>query len=397
MSEQDSWLGRWDQAMMHTFGTPARVFVSGQGTKLRDSDGREYIDLFSGIAVGGLGHAHPAIIEAVTNQVATLGHISNLFASPTQIELAERLSGLVKAAGAASAKVYFANSGAEANEAAFKITRLSGRKRIIAMTGSFHGRTMGALALTSTAKYREPFNPLPGQVDFVPYGDAEALAAVLDTTVAAVVLETIQGESGVVPAPEGYLAKARELCDQYGALLWVDEVQTGIGRCGEWLTSIADGVIPDLITLAKGLGNGIPIGATIATGRAAELFTPGSHGSTFAGNPIACAAGLAVLDTISSGRLLERTRELGDYLEALITSLNNPLITQVRGRGLLLGIVLGAEIAPEIVAELLKAGWITNAPRPDVIRIAPPLVIDIAELDGFVQTLDAMLKGRCDD
>lgn len=394
MSEQDRWLSRWDQAMMHTFDTPARVFVQGNGAELTDIEGRHYVDMFSGIAVGGLGHAHPAVIKAVSSQIATLGHISNLFASVPQITLAERLDSLVVPSGQVATRVYFANSGTEANEAAFKISRLTGRTRVVAMTGSFHGRTMGALALTATEKYRQPFEPLPDQVDFVPFGDLEALAGAMDERVAAVVCETIQGESGVIPAPEGFLAGARRLCDQHGALLWVDEVQTGIGRCGEWFTSIADGVLPDLITLAKGLGNGIPIGATIATGPAADLLTPGSHGSTFAGNPVACAAGLAVLTTITDQGLLQRACDLGERLVAAVTGLDNPLVEQVRGRGLLRAIQLTRDIAPAVVGELLDAGWIVNAPRPSVIRLAPPLVISADQVDGFVDALDATLKGH---
>ena len=387
MTQQD-WLARYDAAMMHNFGPPKRVFERGEGAYLWDADGQRYVDMFSGIAVGGLGHAHPAITAAVSHQLATLGHISNLHASQPQIALAERLAKIATAASPEqSARVYFANSGAEANEAAFKASRLTGRTKLIAMEGSFHGRTMGALAITATAKYRESFAPLPGEVTFVPYGDLDALAAAIDDQTAAVVLEPIQGESGVIVPPAGYLAGVRELTTAHGALLWVDEVQTGIGRCGEWLVSIADGVVPDLITLAKGLGNGVPIGACIALGPTGELFTPGSHGSTFAGNPISAAAGLAVFDTIETEGLLDRAKRLGEHLTAAVTELQHPVIDHVRGRGLLVGIALTEEIAPKVAEVMLDAGWILNAPRPGVLRLAPPLVIDEAELDAFAAAL----------
>lgn len=392
MDPQNDWLARYEQTMMHNFGTPKRVFVRGDGCYLWDADGRRYTDMFSGIAVGGLGHAHPAITSAVSGQLATLGHVSNLYASRPQIELAERLTRL--AGGdrfGQQARIYFANSGTEANEAAFKITRLTGRTKLIAMQGSFHGRTMGALALTSTAKYREPFEPLPGEVVFVPYGDVDALAAAIDENTAAVVVETIQGENGVVVPPAEYLPQVRRLTREHGALLWVDEVQTGIGRCGQWFTSVADGLEPDLVTIAKGLGNGMPIGAVIALGPAGELFTPGSHGSTFAGNPISAAAGLAVLQTIEQDQLLHRANELGEYLAEAILGLGNPQIVEVRGRGLLRGIELATPSAPQLADAMLDAGWIINAPRPSVLRLAPPLVITTTIIDEFVAALGAVL------
>ncbi|GAA2178798.1 acetylornithine transaminase [Brooklawnia cerclae] len=394
---QAAWLARYEATMMHNF-TPTRVFVRGAGTQQWDADGKQYTDMFSGIAVGGLGHAHPAVVEAVSKQLATLGHISNLYASPPQIALAERLAGFATAASpGAVARVYFANSGTEANEAAFKATRLTGRTRIVAMDGAFHGRTMGALAVTSTAKYRVPFEPLPGEVVFVPYGDLDAVAAAVDDSTAAVVLETIQGENGVVVPPEGFLAGVREITSRHGALLWVDEVQTGMGRCGEWMTSVADGVTPDLITLAKGLGNGVPIGACIAVGPAGEFFTPGSHGSTFAGNPISAAAGLAVVDTIEREGLLMRARELGDHLSSVLTGLGHPLIDHVRGRGLLRGVELTADVAPAVADAMLDEGWIINAPRPSVLRLAPPLVITREELDAFAQALASVLNRQVRD
>ncbi|HEY9468486.1 MAG TPA: aminotransferase class III-fold pyridoxal phosphate-dependent enzyme, partial [Propionibacteriaceae bacterium] len=277
-------LDAYAESVMNTFGMPKRVFVRGEGCYLWDAEGRRYLDLLSGLAVNALGHAHPTVLSAVTGQIATLGHVSNFFATPPQVALAERLSSMT---GAKEARVFFTNSGTEANEAAFKITRMTGRSTIISTEGAFHGRSMGALALTHNPKYRLPFEPLPGEVIFVPYGDPEALASVVDETVAAVVLEPIQGENGVVLPPAGYLTKARQICDQHGALLWMDEVQTGMGRCGSWLVHTDEGVTADIVTVAKGLGNGFPVGACIATGQASRLLGPGSHGSTFGGNPVA--------------------------------------------------------------------------------------------------------------
>ena len=387
------WTARYDAALAHTFGAPRLVVARAQGLHVWDVDGRCYTDFLSGIAVNVLGHCHPAITAAVTAQLARCDHVSNFLASPPQIELAERLAGLATAAAPAGtpARVFFGNSGAEANEAAFKLTRLTGRTRIVAMEGSFHGRTMGALALTSKAAYREPFAPLPGDVVFVPYGDVAALADAVDEATAAVVVEAIQGESGVVPAPPGFLAQARRITAERGALLWVDEVQTGLGRCGEWLVSVADGVTPDIVTLAKGLGNGFPIGACVAVGPAADLFGPGSHGSTFGGNPVAAAAGLAVLDTLAGDHLVEAARRMGERLVGAILALRHPLIDHVRGRGLLRGVVLKAPVAAAVNDALLAAGWIVNAPRPDVLRLAPPLIVRQTDIDAFAVALGAAL------
>lgn len=309
---------RYGQVMMNAFGPPKRVFERGRGVYLWDTEGNRYTDLLSGLAVNALGHAHPGVTQAIAGQLDRLGHVSNFFASQQQIRLAERLSGLV-----GDARVFFTNSGAEANEAAFKLTRLTGRTRIIAMEGSFHGRTMGALAITANAKYREPFEPLPGEVQFVPFGDVEALRAAVDDTVAAVVVEAVQGENGVVPAPEGYLAAVREATDRHGALMWVDEVQTGLGRCGDYLAHLSMGPAADLVTLAKGLGNGFPIGACLATGKAAALLAPGQHGTTFGGNPVAAAAGNAVLDALEGG-VLEQARATGAWLAAALRSWATP-------------------------------------------------------------------------
>jgi len=381
-------LDAYAESVMNTFGTPKRVFVRGEGCYLWDAEGRRYLDLLSGLAVNALGHAHPTVLSAVTGQIATLGHVSNFFATPPQVALAERLSRMT---GADEARVFFTNSGTEANEAAFKITRMTGRSKIISTEGAFHGRSMGALALTHNSKYRTPFEPLPSEVIFVPYGDSEALASVVDETVAAVVLEPIQGESGVVVPPAGYLSKARQICDQHGALLWMDEVQTGIGRCGSWLVHVDEGVAADIITVAKGLGNGFPIGACIASGQSSRLLGPGSHGSTFGGNPVAAIAGLAVIAVIERDGLLEHAKALGDHVSVAITKLRHRLITGVRGRGLLQAVILDKPVALAVVDAALEAGFVINAPRPEVLRLAPALIISAAELDRFINVLPSLL------
>jgi acetylornithine aminotransferase len=367
---------------MNAFGPPARAFVSGDGCRLTDDSGRRYLDLLAGIAVVALGHACPAVTAALADQARTLGHVSNFFATPPQIELAERLAGLLPV----PAKVFFTNSGTEANEAALKLTRLTGRHRVVAAEGSFHGRTFGALSLTWTEKYRAPFEPLPGEVVFVPYGDVEALAAVMDETVAAIVLEPIQGENGVVVPPAGYLAAARRLADRHGALLWFDEIQSGLGRTGDWFAHTASGAVPDLVTVAKALGNGFPIGACLAAGPAADLFGPGAHGTTFGGNPLAARVGLAVLDGI--GPLLPHVRELGEWLKGELAAL--PGVAEVRGRGLFIGVRLAAPAAGRLAAAALEAGIIVNAPRPDVIRLIPPLVITQADLGELLAAWPAL-------
>lgn len=396
-SAQAALLSRYDGAVMNTFGAPSRVFVRGEGVYLWDADGNRYLDLLSGLAVNALGHAHPQVLGAISAQLSTLGHVSNFFATPTQIALAERLVGFVTAnAPGTPGRVFFTNSGTEANEAGFKITRMTGRTRLIAMDGAFHGRSLGALALTANPKYREPFEPLPGEVTFVPYGDVEALAAAVDHTVAAVIIEPIQGENGVIEPPDGFLAKAREITAAAGALLWLDEVQTGLGRCGDWLASTSSGVTADIVTFAKGLGNGFPIGACVATGAAASLLTPGTHGSTFGGNPVAAAAGLAVLAIIERDGLLARSVVAGEHLASAVMALNHPLIAAVRGRGLLRGIVLTKPIAASVARDALAAGFVINAPRPEVLRIAPPLIVTDAQLDEFVAALPGLLERAAD-
>jgi acetylornithine/N-succinyldiaminopimelate aminotransferase len=375
--------------MMSNFGVPKVELVSGLGAVVIDADGKEYLDLLGGIAVNSLGHAHPAIVAAVSEQIATLGHVSNFFTHPTVLDLAEQLLRIVGAPE--DGRTLFCNSGAEANEAAFKIARLTGRPRMIAADGGFHGRTMGALALTGQPGKRAPFEPMPAGVEFLPYGDVEALRAVVDDKVAAVFLEPIQGEAGVIPAPDGYLAAAREITAQHGALLVLDEVQTGIGRTGHWFAHQICGVRPDIITLAKGLGGGLPIGAVIGIGPAAKLLTAGQHGSTFAGNPVCAAAALAVLATIENDRLLDHVDSLGKHLSGAIEDLRHPLVDHVRGAGLLLGIVLTENLAGATVAAAMDAGFIINAPGPGVLRLAPPLILTTEQADSFVDALPRIL------
>lgn len=381
-----TWQERYRSALMNTFGTPKLLLTRGEGAHVWDADGREYVDFLGGIAVNSLGHAHPAVVEAVTTQLGTLGHVSNFFASEPQLALAERLLSLLGAQG----HVFFSNSGTEANEAAFKLTRRTGRTHIVATEGAFHGRTMGALALTSKAAYREPFEPLPGDVTFVPYGDAAALAAAVTDETAAVVLEPIQGEAGVRVPPAGYLAAARRACDEHGALLWLDEIQTGVGRTGAWFAHQlpdAQGVTPDIVTLAKGLGGGIPIGATIGLGRAGALLEPGNHGTTFGGNPVACAAALAVLDTIEKDGLLDHVNALGKTLR---DGLVEPRVSEIRGEGLMIGLELTVD-APSVVASAQTAGFILNATTPSSIRLVPPLVLTDDDAHSLIDAWAAIL------
>lgn len=373
------WQERWRASLMDNYGTPAMTLVRGSGARAWDAEGREYVDLLAGIAVNALGHAHPSIVAAVSDQLATLGHTSNLALTPPAVELAERLLALLDPMGAQRGRVFFCNSGAEANEAAFKLSRRTGRTRVVVAERSFHGRTMGSLALTAQPAKQDPFRPLPGDVVVVPYGDADALRAAVDERTAAVFLEPIQGEGGVIPAPDGYLRTAREACDARGALLILDEVQTGVGRTGHWFAHQASGVRPDVVTLAKGLGGGLPIGAMVAFGDAAGLLGPGSHGSTFGGNPVSCAAALAVLHVIERDALLARVPIVSDRLRTIVTA--TPLVDHVRGEGLLLGVVLREPVAGAVEAAARSHGLIVNAVAPEVIRMAPPLVLSDDDLD----------------
>ena len=384
-ASQPQWRERWQHALMDNYGTPSIELVRGLGARVWDADGREYIDLLAGIAVNALGHGDPRLVDAVATQLATLGHTSNLQAHEPVIRLAERLIALI---GDPSARVFFCNSGAEANEAAFKMARLTGRTGMVVANGSFHGRTMGALSLTAQPAKQDPFRPLPGEVSAVPFGDADALAAAVSASTAAIVLEPIQGEGGVIVPPEGYLAQARRIADEHGALLIVDEVQTGIGRTGTWFAHQAEGVHPDIVTLAKGLGGGLPIGAVIGLGDAAALFTPGSHGSTFGGNPVSCAAAHAVLDAIEADGLMARARYLHDVLASGVVERGHGLVTGARGRGLLMAAVLAAPPAADLERACREQGLIVNAVAPDAIRLAPPLVLTDADVQVALDRWD---------
>ena len=385
MSET-TWQDQWQTAIMPTYGTPQLELVKGSGAIVTDSEGKDYLDLLSGIAVNALGHAHPAIIEAVTTQISTLGHTSNIFAHPQVITLAEKLREIA-GEQAKDAQVFFSNSGAEANEAAFKIARATGRPRILTAERGFHGRTMGSLALTGQPDKRKPFEPMPAGVDYFPYGDLEAVREMADESVAAILVESIQGETGVIPAPEGFLAGLREICDEHGILLMIDEVQAGMARTGDWFGYQSAGIVPDVITLAKGLGGGLPIGATIAW-PPAQLLEKGMHGTTFGGNPVACAAANAVIDTIRTENLMDNVNKVGAYFEQQLAA--HPSVTEVRGRGLMLGVVLDAPLTEDP----LDYGLILNRPSPDVIRIVPPLNMTMQQAQDGVDKITTMLDAH---
>ncbi|HST65480.1 MAG TPA: acetylornithine transaminase [Mycobacteriales bacterium] len=392
MTATDALRARWDAVMMPNYGTPPIALARGEGSRVQDVDGTWYLDCIAGIAVSALGHAHPALVEAVRTQVGRLAHSSNLFLHEPGVALAERLTGLL-----GGGRVFFCNDGAEANEAALKIVRRhgwtadpsGGRVEVVAAEAGFHGRTFGALSLTGTASKRDPFAPLPGPVTFVPYGDEAALRAAVTGRTAAVFLEPTLGEGGVVPPPPGYLAAARELCDAAGALLVIDEVQSGVGRTGAWFAHQEAGVRPDVVTLAKGLGGGLPIGACVAFGAAGELLTAGLHGSTFGGNPVSCAAALAVLDTIEKDDLLASVRAVGDRLAAGLAAIDSPLVQGVRGSGLWRALVLTRPVAAQVEAAARPAGVLVNAVQPDAIRLAPPLILTAAEADEAAAALGA--------
>jgi acetylornithine/N-succinyldiaminopimelate aminotransferase len=384
------WQQRYADVMLGVYGTPQRVLVRGEGAYVWDADDRRYLDLLGGIATNVLGHAHPALVDAVTAQLSTLGHVSNFFATQPQIGLAERLLALLDAPS--GSRVFFANSGGEANEAAFKMARRTGRRRVLALEGAFHGRSMGALALTHKPAYREPFAPLPGGVEHLPFGDVDALAAAMDESVAALFVEPIQGEAGVRPLPEGYLARARQLTAAHGALLVLDEVQTGIGRTGAWFAHSRHGVVPDVVTLAKGLGGGLPVGAVVALGNhAAELLGPGQHGTTFGGNPVSTAAALATLGVIERDGLLSNVREVGARVRDGVLATGHPLVAGVRGEGLLFGIALASPVAAAAALGALDAGFIVNAVNPSTLRLAPPLLLTGDQADTFVAALPQVL------
>ncbi|MFC7614221.1 acetylornithine transaminase [Actinokineospora soli] len=380
---------RWQGAMMNNYGTPALTLVRGEGAHVWDADGNRYTDFLAGIATNVLGHGHPAVVEAVTRQISTLGHTSNLYVNQVAVDLADALLDVAGLTG--QAKVAFCNSGAEANEAALKLTRLTGRTKVVACEGAFHGRTMGALTLTGQPPKRTPFEPLVPGVVHVPFGDTEALRAAVDADTAAVFIEPVLGEGGVIPAPDGYLHAAREITTAAGALLVLDEVQTGIGRLGSWFAFQQAGIVPDVFTLAKGLGGGLPLGACVAVGPAADLFGPGHHGTTFGGNPVACAAGLAVLRTIAADGLLDHTAALGKDIAAGVEALDHPLVAGVRGAGLLLGIALTRPVSADAAKAAQAHGFLVNNVQPDALRLAPPLVVTDEQAKALVTALPSIL------
>jgi acetylornithine/N-succinyldiaminopimelate aminotransferase len=394
-SANEELLARRDAVLMGNYGRPPLALVRGQGSTVWDADGNAYLDLVAGIAVCLLGHAHPAVSAAVQRQLATLEHTSNLYATEPSVALAEALIARLVPEQQAEARVFFCNSGAEANETAIKIARRTGRTGLVAAEKSFHGRTLGALSITGQPSKRAPFEPLLPGVTFVPYGDADALRAALTEDTAALFLEPTLGEGGVVPPPAGYLAAARAACDEVGALLVLDEVQS-IGRTGSWYAHTREDIRPDVVTLAKGLGGGLPIGACIGLGRAATLLQAGDHGSTFGGNPVVCAAALAVLETIENEGLLESSRRLGERLATALAAVDSPLIAGVRGSGLWLAIALSAPVAPAVETAARQAGYLVNTVAPDAIRLAPPLVLTDAEADAFVAALPAILAEAAD-
>jgi acetylornithine aminotransferase len=382
---------RFEAAMMGNYGVPPLALARGEGSNVWDVDGNRYLDLIAGIAVSALGHAHPAIVEAVTAQVGKIAHTSNLFLHEPGVLLAEKLLSLLHQ----DARVFFCNSGTEANEAALKVVRrrhpAKSRPVMVAAEHSFHGRTMGALAVTGKESIRAPFEPFGFDVRWVEYGDAAALANAVDDQVAGVILEPTQGEGGVIPAPTGYLAAARRACDAAGALLVLDEIQSGIGRTGSWFAHQAEGVTPDVMTLAKGLGGGLPIGACIGFGEAGSALVAGDHGSTFGGNPVACAAALAVIAAIERDDILKNVKAVGETLASGIAAIDHPLLADVRGSGLWLAAVLTQDKAAQVNAAARQAGFLVNAVQPDAVRLAPPLILTQAEATGFVEALPAIL------
>jgi len=372
-------INRWKSSVQNNYGTPSIALVKGKGLVVTDADGKQYLDFLGGIATSILGHAHPAIVKAVTKQVSTLSHVSNFYAHPHAIELAEKLAAMT---GDKKAKVFFCQSGAEANEAALKLSRRSGKVRIVAAQGAFHGRTMGALSLTGQPSKREPFLPLIKGVKHVPFGDIEAMRKAVTKKTAMVIIEPIMGEAGVIVPPADYLRELRSLCDAKGALLVIDAVQTGMGRTGDWFGYEYSGITPDVITLAKGLGGGLPLGAMIALGKAADLFQPGDHGSTFGGNPVTTAAGLAAIKFIEAQKILKKVETQGLYLIQELALI--PGVAEVRGAGLLLGIELESRKAADVALALQNEGVLVNAANPTTIRLAPALIVTDAQIKKFV-------------
>ena len=380
-------INRWSQSVQNNYGSPTIALVKGKGIVVTDADGKQYLDFLGGIATNILGHAHPAIVKAVSKQVSILNHVSNFYVHPNAVELAEKLSSMT---GDKGAKVFFCQSGAEANEAALKLSRRTGKVRVVAAQGAFHGRTMGALSLTGQPSKREPFLPLVKGVKHVPYGDIEAMRKAVTKKTAMVIIEPIMGEAGVIVPPADYLQELRALCDAKGALLVIDAVQTGMGRTGDWFGYEYSGITPDVITLAKGLGGGLPLGAMIALGKAAELFQPGDHGSTFGGNPVTTAAGLTAIKFIESQKLLKKVEKQGAYLMQELALI--PGVAEVRGAGLLLGIELENLKSSDVASALQKEGVLVNAANPTTIRLAPALIVTDVQIKKFISIFKKVMN-----
>jgi acetylornithine aminotransferase len=378
---------RWQRALQDNYGTPTIELVSGKGSVVKDSNGNTYLDFLAGIATNVLGHAHPAVVKAVTKQIATLGHVSNFYAHPNVLELAEKLQ---KMTGDKSARVFFCNSGAEANEAALKLSRKTGKYKIVATHESFHGRTMGALSLTGQPSKRNPFKPLLKGIKHVPFGDSSAMKRAITKKTAMVIVEPIMGEAGVIVPPSDYLKNLRKYCDDNGALLVFDCVQTGMGRTGDWFGYEYSGIKPDVITLAKGLGGGLPLGAMIALGSASKLFAAGDHGSTFGGNPVATAAGLAVIASIEKEKILKHVDEVGEFLLAELALI--PGVTEVRGAGLLIGLTLEKPVAKAVTKKCQELGALINAPGESTIRLAPALNVSMKQVQKFAAIFSQALE-----
>jgi acetylornithine aminotransferase len=380
-------INRWSNAVQNNYGSPTIALVKGKGIVVTDADGKQYLDFLGGIATNILGHAHPAIVKAVSKQVSVLSHVSNFYVHPNAVELAEKLGSMT---GDKTAKVFFCQSGAEANEAALKLSRRTGKVRIVAAQGAFHGRTMGALSLTGQPSKREPFLPLIKGVKHVPYGNIEAMRKAVSKKTAMVIIEPIMGEAGVIVPPADYLQELRALCDAKGALLVIDAVQTGMGRTGDWFGYEYSGISPDVITLAKGLGGGLPLGAMIALGKAADLFQPGDHGSTFGGNPVTTAAGLAAIKFIESQKLLKKVEKQGAYLMQELALI--PGVSEVRGAGLLLGIELENLKSSDVAGALQKEGVLVNAANATTIRLAPALIVTDVQIKKFITTFKKVMS-----
>lgn len=371
---------KWERLFQSNYGTPQVNLVNGAGAYVIADDGKKYLDFLGGIATNVLGQSHPAIVKAVRKQIGEIGHVSNLYANRTSMALAEKL---IEMTGQSEAKVFLCNSGTEANEAALKLSRKTGKTKVVSTIGGFHGRTMGSLSMTGQPAKRDLFAPIVKGVKYVPYGDVVAMAKAVNRKTAMVIVEPIQGESGVITPPAGYLKALRDICDKHGALLVIDAIQTGMGRTGFWFGYEHEEILPDVITVAKGLGGGLPLGAMIAIGSASKLFSPGDHGSTFGGNPVSCAAGLAAINFIEKNQLNEKSLEMGEYLKSKLIEIDG--VNEVRGRGLLLGIALDKPWAKEIANFLVAKGVLVNAPNDHTIRIAPPLIITKKESDKFVK------------